>query len=215
MIYDSGHEYFTYFKRLFKHAADNDLFDERCYEDYYQTLDDEINNYGFSGLINDNEDILQYDDFLISGDSKVHYFGNYKTKEGESKSEGIPNIDKVFIYGDDAERISGFNTIYSAETTSISGYNLSASTEDGWIEEVNPYNPQNGLTSHASVIDEVTNQIVNNKRVKITFNLHSQWYTNEGQCELKYIDDIVMNYLTQMIPSSAIVDIEYVSKNES
>ena len=59
MRYDSGHEYFTYFKRIFKHAHDNDLFDERCYEDYFDTYDTEIPYIGFSGLIEDNEDVLQ------------------------------------------------------------------------------------------------------------------------------------------------------------
>lgn len=53
---------------------------------------------------------------------------------------------------------------------------------------------------------------MNNKRLTIKFNLHEKWYSEQGQCELKYLDDIVMNYLTQMIPSTAIVDIQYVSK---
>jgi hypothetical protein len=106
MIYDNGHDYFTYYGRLFKYASDNDLFDERCYEDYYATLDDEIIFYGFDGLIEENEDILQYDDFLVP-DTKIHYFGNYKVKKGDAKSNGVPNIDKVWIYGDDSYRISG------------------------------------------------------------------------------------------------------------
>ena len=62
--------------------------------------------------------------------------------------------------------------------------------------------------------DEVTDQIVNNKRMTIRFRLHNKWCTNKGQCELKYIDDIVMNYLTQMIPSTTIVNIEYVERKE-
>ena len=198
MSYDNGHEYFTYFKKLFKYAADNELFDSRCYEDFYQTLDEEINNprYGFSGLIDSGESVTQYDDFLIE-DEKIHYFGNYKTS-------GSSGIDSIYIYGDDPSRVSGFNELYS---TTVINYNLSADTE--WIEDYNPYS---GQTS-GGTIDEVTNQIVNNKRFKIKFNLHNQWYTRVGQSEMKYIDDIVMNYLTQMIPSSAILEIEYVSKN--
>jgi hypothetical protein len=33
--------------------------------------------------------------------------------------------------------------------------------------------------------------------------------SQKGQEELKYIDDIVMNYLTQLLPSTVITDIEY------
>lgn len=228
MIYDNGHEYFTYFKRLFKYSADNELFDERCYEDFYATLDDEIVDYGFKNLIEENEDILQYDTFLVP-DSKIHYFGNYKTKSGEGKSDGSINIDKVWIYGDDTYRLSGitnssgatggYDRIYSADTTDISMYNLSAdsisntaSTDIGWVESFNPYNAMTANTSDTAdttVIDEVTNQIVNNKIFDITFRLHNVWYTKEGQEELKYIDDVVMNYLTQMIPSTTILRVKY------
>jgi hypothetical protein len=57
--------------------------------------------------------------------------------------------------------------------------------------------------------DSVTNQIVNNKRIKIRFNMKNAFASKQGQIELKYIDDIVMNYLTQLVPSTTIVEIEY------
>lgn len=187
MVYDNGHEYLTYFKRIFKYASDNDLFDERCFEDYYESLYEEINGYGFSGLVNDIEDIKQYDN-LISADTKVHYFGNYKTK-----NENDDKINKIFIYGDNQERLSGYTPIYSGETNTISGYNIG------------------DMDVYPNDADEVTDQIVNNKRLTIDFKLHGYWYTNQGQCEIKYIDNIVMNYLTQMIPSNTIVQIRYTS----
>lgn len=214
MNYDNGHEYFTYFKRLFKYSLDNNLFDERCYdtfndlnmEDYYV---DEVMKYGFSGLIENDESIMQYDNMLVE-DSKIHYFGNYKTKKGEPKSDGYINIDKIWIYGQNKERVENFRITYSDEIDNvendISGYTLSANTENGWIEDINPYFEKSN--------DEVTNQIVNNKRLLINFNLHYKWYTKSGQEEIKYLDDIVMNYLTQMIPSSTILQIQYTSKNE-
>ena len=204
LSYDSGHKYFTYFQRIFKHAEDNGLFDTRCYkngfDDVYIALHPEDKPLGFSGLIHDNEDVTDYDTYL-SADTKVHYFGNYKTRKEEDNS-----IDKIWIYGDDVDRVNNFNIIYSGETNNIDHYNLSASTDDGWIEDFNPYS---GNTSKVSVIDEVTNQIVNNKRIKIVFNMKNEFNSKEGQIELKYVDDIVMNYLTQLIPSTAIVEIEY------
>lgn len=206
MVYDNGHEYFTYFKRIFKYAVDNELFDSRCYNDFYASIDDEIAKYGFSGLVNPNEDVKQYDNFLIE-DSKIHYFGNYKTKSGSSKSDGSINIDKVLIYGEDSDRLNGFKEIYSAETKASGITNYILNSSSALCESYNPYSAYN-----ENNVDEVTNQIVNNKRLLINFNLHNEWYKKIGQEELKYLDDIVMNYLTQMIPSSTILQIKYTSK---
>lgn len=186
MVYDNGHEYFTYFNRLFKYASDNSLFDERCYEDYYYTSTEEIPTYGFSGLIESNELIKQYDTFLTK-DSKIHYFGNYKKKD-----------NSVYIYSCDPSKINGYESIYGKNK--VTNYILNSSSMIG----DNPY------SSHKDKdVDEVTNQIVNNKRFTITFYLHDDWYTKQGQCELKYLDDVVMSYLTQVVPSTAIMDIKY------
>lgn len=203
MDYDSGHEYFTYYKRLFKYPIDENLFDERCYESFFVDLDDEIQNIGFSHLIEDNEEIRQYTPF-ISADTKVHYFGNYY-KKGEKNDDGKYDCTTVKFYGEDREKIENLGKMYKYlnDEISVSGYILS----DGDSILGKPY-PYDGMAK----ADEVTNQIMNNKRFTIKFNLHKKWYSEQGQCELKYLDDIVMNYLTQMIPSTAIVDIQYVSK---
>ena len=97
MKYDSGHEYFTYFQRLFKYAEDNSLFDTRCYkegfDDLYNLLNPGDKPIGFSNLINPVEEITDYDKFL-SADTKVHYFGNYKTRKSDN------TIKDIKIYGD-------------------------------------------------------------------------------------------------------------------
>ena len=59
--------------------------------------------------------------------------------------------------------------------------------------------------------DPVTNQIMNTKRIEIKFFIDdfgddckwSKW------SQIKYIDDIIMGYLTQMIPSTAILSVNY------
>ena len=173
------------------------MFDSRCYNDFYASIDDEIAKYGFSGLVNPNEDVKQYDNFLIK-DSKIHYFGNYKTRSTNGK------IDKVFIYGEDSDRLNGFQEKYSNEANSVENYILNSNK---LCDSNNPYRVYN-----EDNVDEVTNQIVNNKRLLINFNLHNKWYEKIGQEELKYIDEVVMNYLTQMIPSSTILQIKYTSK---
>ena len=180
MVYDNGHEYFTYFKRLFKYPIDNDLFDDRCYDDFYLSLDGEIFNYGFSGLIEDNENIKQYDSFLVNNDSKVHYFGNYRKRD---------DANSVVKYGDKWD-----NGDYTF-------------TDDNLMIGGSPYSSHTEMSG-----DGVTNQIVNNKRLMIKFYLHnfgneSDWYKHQE--EIKYLDDIVMNYLTQMIPSTTILNVSY------
>ena len=64
------------------------------------------------------------------------------------------------------------------------------------------------IYKNVDVNDGVTNQIINTKRMSITFfvDKFSKEYT---WSQIKYIDDVVMNYLTQLIPSTAIVDIKY------
>ena len=59
--------------------------------------------------------------------------------------------------------------------------------------------------------NDISNKKVNTKVIKITFTLHNGLFGTDGkgECEMKYIDDVVMNYLTQMIPSTAILQIRY------
>jgi hypothetical protein len=208
MMYDSGHEYFTYFKRLFKHAIDNDLFDERCYESFYNDMDNEISLIGFNGLIDDDESITQYSPY-ISRDTKIHYFGTYYPKADEASSGcAVTSAETVNFYGLDEFKRSELEKLYKKldNNITVSSYTLNSDTV---MIGGSPY------SAHTSEnVDDVTDQILNNKRLTISFYLHEPWYTNKGQCELKYLDDIVMNYLTQMIPSTSIVDIRYIGTKE-
>lgn len=64
------------------------------------------------------------------------------------------------------------------------------------------------IYKNVDVNDGVTNQIINTKRISITFFV-DKFSKNYTWSQIKYIDDVVMNYLTQLIPSTAIVDIKY------
>ena len=59
--------------------------------------------------------------------------------------------------------------------------------------------------------DKVTNQIMNTKRMCITFYLDK--FNGNKWNQVKYLDDIIMSYLTQMIPSTTILSIRYVTRN--
>lgn len=184
--YDNGHEYFTYFKRLFKYSIDNGMFDERCYESFYHDLDTEISKYGFTNLIDNDESYKFYQPYLIP-DSKIHYFGNYYDLQGQNvKYSNVMSNDEGF-----------YNFI----------------ERDKYFIGENPY--QNLSQDIKDKSDGVTNQIMNNKRITIDFYLHFPWHSKDGQEEVKYLDSIVMGYLTQMIPSTSILDVNYCYKSES
>lgn len=220
MRYDNGHEYFKYFKNIFKYPYENDLFDERCYENYLDTLENEIANIGFSGLINTADTVIVYDT-MISADTKISYFGNYKGGQVRS-SKGVNGreatdgaINKLtaknelttFVYTSDEDVEKSYNEAFSAQCKNVKKYFMKDA--DMLKNENYEYAKQYGKM-YSNAVDEITNQIVNNKRIKITFYLRNNPISEEdGVAELKYLDSVVMNYLTQVIPSTAILEVEY------
>ena len=127
MVYDNGEAYHDHYRQLFKYAYENELFDERCYENFDQ----------------------------------------------------------------------------SATTISGVGFNINSGFKDGLIStKIDRYTSSNNKAT-------ITNETLNTKLIQIKFKLHYDAFSQKGQCELKYLDDVVMNYLTQMIPSTAILQIKY------
>ena len=81
-------------------------------------------------------------------------------------------------------------------------YDLSSSD---WISSIVDYNFVSGMTE----ADGVTSQIINTKVLDIIFYLSNEkFYSKEYQEEVKFIQDKVMPYLEQMVPSTAIVRIK-------
>lgn len=187
LTYDNGYEYFSYFNTLFKYASENYLFDERCHDDVDSLIDELNDTCGFKSLSKENYNIT------INEDSKVHYFGNYQTylykwNDDEKKCEC------------DKERILSDIPYNSLNDMDCGKYNQQKCVCDKSSETM--------IYKNVDVNDGVTNQIINTKRMSITFfvDTFSKDYT---WTQIKYIDDVVMNYLTQLIPSTAIVDIKY------
>ena len=198
----------------------------------------EVHDIGFSGLINSVEEIKEHDEFLIE-DTKIHFFGNYKEKDGGNDNNNTPqyysdNINKVWVYGNSKKyeykcddtpcgkyKENGANTcnpwkcFYKEYEDDIDYYHINNGdgiNGDGGLDKYKYDNLPDAVKSiiKEEDIDDVTNQIVNNKRLKIKFYMKScNFSSKDGQEELKYMDKIVMNYLTQMLPSTVITDIEY------
>ena len=197
LTYDNGYEYFSYFNTLFKYASENYLFDERCHDDVDSLIDELNDTCGFKSLSKENYNIT------INEDSKVHYFGNYQTylykwNDGEKKCE----CDKELILSD-----IPYNSLKDMD---CGKYNLEKIVYDKNKQPkcVCDKSSETMIYKNVDVNDGVTNQIINTKRMSITFfvDKFSKEYT---WTQIKYIDDVVMNYLTQLIPSTAIVDIKY------
>lgn len=210
--YDNGHEYFTYFSSLFKYALDNDSFIDEILAGYPSLDYDELNSFGFSGLISSNLCNYDYNQFLTE-DKKVHYFGDFYGVSGNS------NDMLSFVYND--EHIdNGFS-----KTNNIVNYNLlNVNPLKDYIYNESESNRYGSITNVCSStdaktdanIDGITNQIMNNKRVRIIFYLRSNsFYSVDGLEEIKYLESIVLPYASQMIPSNAIFEAEFRYRGQS
>ena len=131
----------------------------------------------------------------INEDSKVHYFGNYQT----------------YVY----DKKKNDNVLTSITYTSLNDMDCGKYNQQKCVCDKNNQqkcvcdkSSETMIYKNVDVNDGVTNQIINTKRMSITFfvDKFSKDYT---WTQIKYIDDVVMNYLTQLIPSTAIVDIKY------
>ena len=189
-MYDKGHEYLLRFRRLFKPIYENSLFDLSLVTgntDVYA----ESYECGFKGLISEDDCNLNYDNYLQI-DDKCHYFGDYFKRDGETTivttAETYDLNDSKFITG-------------TTRYTDLKFGELSAYTYGDKAE---------------GTIDGVTNQIVNTKRVDIDFYLTSQVeYSKEWLEEVKYIDAVILPYLTQVIPSTVILSVNFKNKVNS
>lgn len=185
MRYDNGKEYFSYYEQLFKYALENDMFDDRCYDDY-DAYTSTIGGYGFDFSKEYNKNDFGEDDYY-SASTKIDNYTNeimfeYKLCDSANCSSFTSTTDALYAWETLPSEIQNKYTVSSQAINTI----------------VRKY--------------DISNTKVNTKVIKITFNLHNQLFTDgKGDCEMKYIDSIVMNYLTQMIPSTAILQIRYIS----
>ena len=149
IIYDNGEEYHNYYRQLLKYAYENDLFDERCYENFEESASSAYSASVFSAA-----------SFTINS--------GFKEQLNDTHYPKVTAYTSAYTIG---------NQVYHEKR-------------------------------------KITNDILNTKLIQIRFNLHyEEPFSHDGQCELKYLDDIVMNYLTQMIPSTAILQIKYDKKS--
>lgn len=200
--YDLGFSYMNYYGNLFNYSYDNDLFDYRRYVDTYYDELENIGEIGFKELINSGrtQTISKSfkDKYPLYADEKIHYFGN---------SYDIINIENP-------------PTIYDIESaTTWYDYNDYKNVLDLDLEDENTIKWLHGdaeeLICSGAKIDGSTYQIVNTKVINIEFKLcGDNLLSKDCMEEIKYFQDVVIPYVSQMIPSTAIFGTSFRLKNE-
>lgn len=201
--YDCGHEYLEYFHKLFKYAEEENLIDSQCYDE------EDI------GRLSDMEDV-DYTKTVYGGPESDEYFisipfgfKNLISPDHEDKNYDrfLNNDDKIHYFGNYISNDYGTQTY--GKTYGITNISM--------IEGGDKYgsNIRIDYTKFPYTIDNVTNQIVNTKRMELLFYLHSKDYMSKEYLEeVKYLQDIVLPYVEQMIPATMIWSVRYIVMGE-
>lgn len=188
--YDNGSEYINYFTQLFKYSIENELFNTKCYSEFYDVYQEDMNNIKSIGFKNLN-DFSKINDYQLINDKKIHYFGNILQKDNKIKYYTI-NEPK-----DDTE----YNlTLLSPYKEYIANYDI---TNNNGIFNTKGY-----------LINGVNHQILNTKRINLSFNIKTNiFYNSVTLSYIKYLDEVVLNYVNQLMPNSLIYSIQYKENN--
>ena len=214
MNYDNGKEYLTYFSQLFKHALEDNQFNERCYSnrDYFKEVET-IETFGFTNLGEDTMD-CSYPEYL---DSKIHYFGNvlktkicsddecYKTKYSVKDDKDFNKEEfnkKVKEIHDETHKEVEFNSGKTKNNVIETIIETDYKNMEKYFKEIGYVNINSG---RPKISNNISDQIVNIKRVDINF------IGDKKDETIKYFDSVVMNYLEQILPSTLIINVNYCS----
>lgn len=201
--YDDGESYIENFTNIFKGYYQDGKFnriemDQSSLSDEEKEIFKQIQNgqYGFGfldkgGMKIDNKKCAYFHDYAYNGDL---WLGDGEGGTTEPDGEEIPSgkkRTKTIEETDTTETTTGNNTSETWNSTPYIGIEF-------------PDTP----TGVTSVADETqANAIINIKKIIITFG------TGENAHLRNYIQDVVMKYLEEMIPSTAIL--EYRFDNET
>lgn len=202
--YDGGFAYMNYFANLFNASYNDILFDSRQYDDNFEDEYDYIGQVGFKNLVTD-ECTKEYP---LVEDSKIHFFGNWFDCEQEDPQEHkYKKNDYTTWYDYDA-----YAKIISAVSQNASACTIIDDTYD-----------DGRFVCSGATPDGYTAQIVNTKVISITINVlgwanckneEDRMLTKDVMEEIKYYQDVVMPYVAQMIPSTAILKVNYKLKDD-
>lgn len=201
--YDNGYKYIENFSRLFNYAYDNDLFDERMYHGQFYDESTYINQIGFKPFINEENN-----DYKLVEDSKIHYFGNYFNIDWNDSKQQHDIVNDVIFDIDKTPEQCWYD--YNDYSKSLNDIDIDLNTVTASTIDINRTSDKLKLICKGAEIDASNYQIVNTKVMTITFYLKSaDELSKEYQEEIKYYQSVVMPYVEQMIPSTAILNVVY------
>ena len=152
-------------------------------------------------------------------DSKIHFFGDmYKNKPSKPYINAFYdyiNGSATTLYGlSDSVDITKEENIWrygqkKSTDTSVSVYNLyNVPRETLTIRDV-AASANSCYVSSADDTDYHTERIINTKVLDISFRTGLNLYTKSYLERYKYIDDVLIKYLQQLVPSTCICRINY------
>ena len=192
--YDNGIEYLKYYDQLFRHAIINESFNQNCYssfKEYVISLNYIEKEVGFKNLINKT---CCQETMNLYEDTKIHHFCDYYTpsKEGELSE---PNYFYEFKYDENNSQDNHYN-FYDTDD-----YNK-LTTEPVF---------ENIVSGETSCLD----QIINLKNITLTiFQSVDADSIEKNTLQWKFFDEIILHYLSQILPTNIILNIEFKARNE-
>lgn len=215
--YDTGKNYINRIAKLFSHTIETsnvNVSSELSMQDYIE----HVSGYGFTNLV-ENE---YGKDYIMYPDSKIHCFADMHMTNGWNRRD----TGNVMAY---SEWIEGKDNDLAETTKYACDYEMKNvdRIHDAYSEELESayYLPNGratppptaGIESCASSVigfsGNCTDKIINTKVVRVTFFVPGEKAgetMTRGQMErVKFIDSCIIPWMTQMIPSTSILQIQY------
>ena len=186
--YDGGDTFFEYFNQIFKYSIENDEFRDEAYDCNDGTLLTGITSLGFSGITT-TEGKIKY----IKDNVKCWYFTDKYNIEKASILSG--NTDGSWSISPETDFVDVGKSAYESGRTFFDS-------------EMVPFNLETQDEGEYTDV-AAANSIINSKKLKISFRTTIE-YIDEFK---KYIYNCVYPYLVQMIPSTALLEIEVEGNN--
>lgn len=193
--YDNGSSYLRHFEQLFKYSIDNNLFDTNCYSDLFDEYNEDMSIIASTGFKTLNPN--QYTQYNTINDNKIHYFGDIKKQNGSKITYSINKPSNINEYN----------------LCDLQPYKLIVDNVD-YKKNDSVYNEDIVISSTNLIkgfeFNGVLEQIINLKNVSIYFKfINDDAFLRKNIELIKYIDDVIVFYLSQIIPSTIIPSIEY------
>ena len=185
--YDDGDSYIHKYNTLFSTAIDEGKFE-------YLKDGDEIDQQNYDKILSLGFDVLNY----CEDNKKCHYFEKDGSEIIYGNEETLRNGFNTALNSHELHYIETENGVEIGDVAVDGGGEYSGTTIDG--EFYSFINPENSGRYYE---EAAANSVINTKNLLIKFSIHNNGYFK------KYLEDVVLKYLIEMIPSTTILKYEF------